>query len=138
MNNWYEGTGGDCPTVQTGGWKINTDHDIIIGDYRDSDIVAIGFDKSCLLTRDKNIRFPQVFKLLGICKSCSEAKRNGWDKEIPWGFNLIKYGHRLIAIFKLTNEMHTNPRFWDDKELYNGFDFLRVSDLKESASKCKR
>lgn len=53
-------------------------------------------------------RMPQLVKALGAFKSAGEAKRNGWDKEIPegWSQHVVRIGHirGVIHILKLFRE----------------------------------
>lgn len=53
-------------------------------------------------------RMPQLVKALGAFKSAGEAKRNGWDKDIPegWSQHVIRIGHirGVIHILKLVHE----------------------------------
>lgn len=45
-------------------------------------------------------KFPQLLKELDICSS-SEATRNGWNKEIPYGFSYHQYGQHHIWILNV-------------------------------------
>lgn len=53
-------------------------------------------------------RMPQLLKALGAFKSAGEAKRNGWDKDIPdgWSQHVVRIGHGrgAIHVLKLTAE----------------------------------
>lgn len=60
-------------------------------------------------------RFPDILVSLGIFPSKGQARKNGWDKEIPEGWTDITIGklkHR-ICILKLTKE-------WIDEDLSGG------------------
>lgn len=56
-------------------------------------------------------RMPQVLKALGAFKSAGEAKRNGWDKDVPdgWSQHICRIGHvrGVFHILKLTNACPT-------------------------------
>ena len=60
-----------------------------------------GFEKVQYLPIEA--RMPDVMVQAGIFPSKSQARKNGWDKDIPWGFSeyehVGKY-HRHIAIWK--------------------------------------
>ncbi len=48
-------------------------------------------------------KFPQLLKALGIFPSTSEARRNGWDKDIPCGWTDFEIGKlkKRISILKI-------------------------------------
>jgi len=47
----------------------------------------------------KVMRWPQLFRDIGIFKSSSEAMRNGWDKDIPPGWTQIIIGKLRNRIY---------------------------------------
>jgi hypothetical protein len=53
---------------------------------------------------NKQTRFPEVLADLGLFSSRSEARRNGWDKDIPKGFSDIRIGKlkKRICILKIS------------------------------------
>lgn len=64
---------------------------------------------------DENWRFPDLLVSLGIFPSKGQARKNGWDKDIPEGWTDITIGklkHR-ICILKRTKE-------WVDHEDLSG------------------
>lgn len=45
-------------------------------------------DCSNVVEFDAGTRFPQIVRALGAFSSASDAKRNGWDKDVPWGLTI--------------------------------------------------
>ena len=55
-------------------------------------------------TLPDSVQFPQVLATIGIFKSTSEARNNGWNKPVPNGFTFpFKIGklHHEITILKI-------------------------------------
>jgi hypothetical protein len=50
------------------------------------------------------IRYPELLQRLGIFVSRSDARRNGWDRDIPEGWSDFQIGklRRRICILKIT------------------------------------
>ena len=85
-------------------WWPYVDYNIMIGDVNSYDTSL--FEGPIVVCDNDNIRFPQLLSKLGIFKSVSDAKRNGWDKDIPEGYNEYKIGKHPISyiyILKVTN-----------------------------------
>lgn len=51
--------------------------------------------------RGKFTTLAQLFKQLDIVASVSEARRNGWDKEIPEGYSEHVYGQHHVYILNV-------------------------------------
>lgn len=70
----------------------------------DAELFMGPFDK----TDGPVIRFPESWSMshimhaAGIFKSVGEAKRNGWDKPIPNGFQHLVVSKRKVSIFVLS------------------------------------
>ena len=80
------------------------DYNILIGSIPESDKELFfgpiyEFDKFKVF--DENIQFPQLLRDLGLFKSSSDARRNGWNKEIPGGWfeaTIGKKKHKLYIL----------------------------------------
>ena len=46
-------------------------------------------------------KWPQLLKLLGVFKSAGQARKNGWDREIPEGWSEAVFKKQRKAIFVL-------------------------------------
>jgi hypothetical protein len=70
------------------------DKDLFFGPLRDTDVFQIF---------DVKARFPELLAALGIFRSRSEARKNGWDKDIPDGFLDFRIGKlkKRITILKI-------------------------------------
>jgi len=79
---------------------------ILIGDISEKDrelFFGPNADKEPFITMiDSNIKWPQLLRGLGFFRSASEAKKNGWDKDIPESFTDVVIGKkkRRITILK--------------------------------------
>lgn len=58
-----------------------------------------------IITMSRETKFPDLLHKLGIFKSKSDARRNGWDKEIPLGYHHIVVGklRHSIEVLKTTD-----------------------------------
>lgn len=109
---------------------VMSEFNIIIGRVESGDDKMLFGDEPTIAFLDQ-IDFPTLLFHLSIFKSKGEARRNGWDVEIPWGFNTIKIGHHMIYIHRVCEEMLNNPNFWTDKKLFGGV--LTLKDLRGSS-----
>ncbi len=75
--------------ILIGSGVTERDREIFFGDNT-------GFvnDLEFIVIEDETIQFPNILKQLEIFKSSSDARRNGWDKEIPIGFSEHKIGSK--------------------------------------------
>ena len=77
------------------GTITDDDVNLFFGPIRDDDIfVRLPIDT----------RFPTVMHTFGFFKSKSQARKNGWDKDVPEGFFSQRIGKkkRLLTILKIT------------------------------------
>ena len=72
---------------------------IIIGDAFQSDLNGLFESNDTLIQFNLSTQWPQVLKALGIFKSSSDAKRNGWDKDISNGWSEAKFKKQRKTIF---------------------------------------
>ena len=47
-------------------------------------------------------RWPNLLKEIGAFPSTSQARKNGWNKDIPDGWSEVKIGRRFIFVLKIT------------------------------------
>jgi len=82
------------------------DFNIVIGDFVTEKDIELMFSGEIVCKMPENIRFPVVMRLCGVFKSNNEARRNGWDKDIPEGFSEWVVGKKAIriTILKATKE----------------------------------
>lgn len=52
-------------------------------------------DDGEFITLPLETTYPQVLKQAGVFPSTSQARQNGWDKEVPEGFTIVKVGKGL-------------------------------------------
>jgi len=89
-------------------WESLT-HNIVIGSISEEDkelFFGPIFDFDKFKEFDEEIRFPQLLRELGLFKSSSEARKNGWNKDIPEGWFEATIGKKKnkLYILKLTKE----------------------------------
>ena len=72
---------------------------VIIGDAFQSDLDGLFDADDVLIQFTLGAQWPQVLKALGIFKSGSDAKRNGWDKQIDNGWSEAKFKRQRKIIF---------------------------------------
>jgi len=85
-------------------WSEN-EANILIGDVTEEDkLLFFGplYDFDKFTQADPNFRYPQLLKELGFFKSSGQARKAGWDKDIPLGWSEHTIGklRRRLYIFK--------------------------------------
>lgn len=94
---------------------------VVIGSVALSDL-ALFFnpepDEPVLLS--EQTRFPQLLATLGLFASGGQARKNGWDKEIPFGFSewVFKKQRRIVFILRAQPENKTQ-RLLRDLNFFN-------------------
>ncbi len=93
-------------TLQPSSPDNPNDFNIVIGSCVTDRDIEILFEREPINKLLDNITFPAIMKLCGAFKSTNDARKNGWNKEIPEGFSEWTIGKRQIrlTIFKLTKE----------------------------------
>lgn len=86
---------------------MNFEYCILIGDTLETDIdLFFGpiTDKDIVLKMDGDIKWPDILVKCGIFKSKTQARKNGWDKDIPEGFtdHFVGKLRKRITILKIT------------------------------------
>jgi hypothetical protein len=84
----------------TGDWNIIIDGFTLPGDHN------LIFGNQDVQHFPSNISFADIMVHFGIFPSKGQARKNGWDKDIPWGFSewtVGKLKHRL-TIWKPSQE----------------------------------
>lgn len=72
---------------------------VIIGDAFQADLDILFEPNDTIVKFKLDVQWPQVLKALGIFKSGSDAKRNGWDKPIDNGWSEAKFKKQRKTIF---------------------------------------
>jgi hypothetical protein len=89
------------------------DVNILIGAVSEQDkICFFGDDEGIIpvgeifLERDLSTRFPELLADLGLFPSRGQARKNGWDKDIPEGWTDLTIGKlkNRVCILKRTEE----------------------------------
>lgn len=93
-------------TVIVKGGKVNaSEHNVLIGNGVQEEDKELFFgplsDKDKFLSFREDIRFPQLMSEIGVFPSATQARKNGWDKDIPSGWSMHKVGKRHICILKV-------------------------------------
>ncbi len=74
---------------------------VLIGELSDEEAaISIPQKGTFLFTAPPDWRMPQLLKSLSVFKSTTEARKNGWDKDIPSGCSSI-----LVRIRKVLGEV---------------------------------
>lgn len=75
---------------------------IIIGRPDSRDIESL-FDpgEEPIIEIPEDFRWPQLLKHLGIFSSTGQARKNGWDKDIPEGWSEVIFKKKRKVIFVL-------------------------------------
>lgn len=82
------------------------DFNVVIGDFVTKIDLELIFSGENVNKMPENTTFPALMRLCGAFKSNNDARRNGWDKEIPEGFSEWTVGKKRIrlTIFKKTKQ----------------------------------
>jgi hypothetical protein len=72
---------------------------IIIGDAFQSDLDGLFDSNDTLVQFGLDAQWPQVLKALSIFKSGSDARRNGWDKDVDNGWSEARFKKQRKTIF---------------------------------------
>ena len=51
---------------------------------------------------DAETRWPQLLKAIGAFRSTSQARKNGWNKDIEEGWSQVRVGRKTICVLKVT------------------------------------
>ena len=85
---------------------ISKEFNIVIGDV-DFNFIDILFgpwsNGDSLIKLSNNVRWPELLKSIGIFSSTSQARKNGWNKDIQTGWTNITIGklRNRICIIKI-------------------------------------
>lgn len=79
--------------------SVNNEFNFLIGPWTfahtDGDLFFGGED---LIQIAGCVRWPDVLVMAGVFNSKGQAKKNGWDKPIPFGFTDERIGKRKVRI----------------------------------------
>lgn len=82
------------------------DFNIVVGDFVTGRDIELVFGNEAV-NKFSTTNFAALMKLCGAFKSANDARRNGWDKEIPEGFSEWEIGKKKIklTILKVTADV---------------------------------
>ena len=86
---------------------ISKEFNIVIGDV-DTNLMDRLFGPweygDCLIRLPDNTRWPELLKFLDIFSSTSQARKNGWNKDIPIGWTDIIIGKLRNRVYILKKD----------------------------------